>query len=81
MLAGIEDQEEPPVPQIGDEAGCRIVRLHRQSELRGNSCGHQPGVAQRTEVDEKNGAHEISHQMMADGYSDSRLSDAARPDD
>ena len=81
MLAGIEDQENPLVAQIGDQAGRCIVGLNRQPQHGGHGRGHQVGIAQHAEIDEEHGAGEGLDQVMSDRHRNRGLADAARADD
>ena len=81
MLAGIEDQENPLVPQIGDQVGRRVVGLNRQAQHGGDGRGHQVGIAQHSKIDEQHGAREGLDQVMSDRYRNRGFADAARTDD
>ena len=81
MLAGVEDQQNPLVPQIGNQAGRRVVGLHRQPQHGGDRRGHQLGIAQHAEIDEQHGAGEGLASVMSDRDRDRGLADAARAHD
>ena len=67
MLAGIEDQENSLVPQIGHQAGRRVIRLNGQSQHRGHRYGGELGIAQHAKVDEERGAVKGLDQPMCIG--------------
>ena len=81
MFAGIEDQKNPLVPQISDQAGRCIVGLNRQPQHGGHSCGHQIGIAQHAKIDEEHGAGEGLDQIMSNRYRNRGFADAAGADD
>ena len=81
MLAGIEDQKNSLVAQIGDQIGRRIVRLNRQPQHGGDGRRHQVGIAEHSEIDEQHGARESLDQVMSDRDRNRGLADAAGADD
>ena len=58
MLAGIENEKNALVAQIGDHARYRVVRLNRQPKHRGNSGGCELWIAQHSKIDKKDRTRE-----------------------
>ncbi len=81
MLAGVENEEDPLVAQIGDQIGHPIVRLDRQAQHRGHGRRHQAGIAEHSQIDEQHGAREGFDQVMPDRDRNGGLADAAGADD
>ena len=81
MLAGIEDQKNSLVPQIGDQAWRGVVGLNRQPQHGGERRGDQGGIAQHAKIDEQHGAGEGLDQMMSDRDRDRGFANAANADD
>jgi hypothetical protein len=81
MLAGVQDQQYPPIAQISDQIWCSIVGPHGQSQHRGDDRRHQIGIAHHAEVDEEHGAGKGPHQLMSDSDRKGRLADAPGADD
>ena len=81
MLAGVEDQKDSLVPEVGDQAGCGVVGVHHQPQLRGHGRGHQAGIAQHAEVDKDRSTRERGRQVVPDRHRDRGLADAAGADD
>src|SRR6266478_1492469 len=78
MFAGIEDQQNSLIPQIGDDAGRSVLGLHRQSKQRCHNRTHQSWIADHTEIDEEQSSAETLHQPVPDRNRERRLTDAAR---
>ena len=80
MLAGVEDQEDPLVPQVGDQAGCCVVGPNRQPQHGGHGRARQIGSDEQSEVDEEHGAGEGIDQFVGDRDRDGGLADTATAD-
>jgi hypothetical protein len=81
VLAGVEDQKNSLVPQMGQQARRRVARLNRQPQHGGGRCGDEGRIAEHGEVDEEDGAGESLHQVMPDCDRRRGLADAAGADD
>ena len=81
MLAGIEDQQDSLVSEIGDQARRRVTGLNRQAQHGGYGCRHQAWVAQRSEIDQVHSACERVDQVMPHGDGDRGLADPASSHD
>src|SRR6266576_2534899 len=78
MFAGIEDQQNSLIPQIGDNTGRCVLGLHRQSKQRCHNGAHQSWIADHAKIDEQQRSSETLHQPVPDRNRESRLTDAAR---
>ena len=56
VFAGVEDQQNLFVAQIGHQAWPHVVGADRQTHHGRNAGGHQVGIAQHPEIDEQHGA-------------------------
>ena len=81
MFARIENQQNSPVAQVGDQIRRRVARLSRQSQHGGDGGRHQIGIAEHSKVDEEHSPRESADQVTPDRHCDRRLADAAGADD
>ena len=81
VLAGIEDQQDALVAQIGHQARPHIVGADRESHHGRNAGVYQIGIAQHPEIDEQHGAVKDPAQMISCRDRDRGFADPAGADD
>ena len=81
VLAIVEHQQQPAVPERGDQARKRIFGADFQTEHGRDRARHQPRVAERRQIDQPDAVLISADQPLGDGEGDRGLADAAGPDD
>ena len=81
VLAIVEQQQHPIVPEGGDQAGKRIFGADFQAEHGRNRARHQARVAERRQIDQPDAVLISADHALGDGEGDRGLADAAGPDD
>jgi hypothetical protein len=81
VLAIVEQQQHPLVPEAGDQTGKRILGADFQAEDRCNRARHQARVAERRQIDQPHAVFIALDHALGDGEGDRGLADAAGPDD
>lgn len=77
MLAIVEDQQHPLVPDMREQRGQGIVGLGRQAKHQQDRGDHEIGIAECGKVHEVRGIGECLEQLVGDRHRDGGLADAA----
>ena len=80
MFAAVENQEQAPAAQGGQQTGQGILRTDRQSERRCNGARCKLGIPECAEIDKENLPGQSIKLPVAHGDGDRRLADATRAD-
>jgi hypothetical protein len=81
VLAIVEDQQHPLVPQIREECGHWIVGLGWQTEHQQDRGDDEIGIAERGQIHKVRGVGERLEQIVSNPHRNGGLADAAGADD
>ncbi len=81
MLASVEQQQQPLIPETCDQGGKRILSVDFQPEYACNCARHQAEVAEPRQINEPDAVFIFRDHPLGDGEGDRGFANTPRPDD